>query len=159
MAQLTLLERFEAKYIPEPNSGCWLWTAYVHPKTGYGLFRKTEGGIGTEGAHRSSWKIHCGEITDGLHVLHKCDVRCCVNPAHLFLGTPLVNSHDAREKGRLRYTARRVLKGEEKSQAKLKSSDVNEIRNSSETATSLALKFGVSFSLIARVRRNEAWKQ
>jgi hypothetical protein len=159
MAQLKAIERFEAKYIPEPNSGCWLWTAYVHPKTGYGLFTRLDGSQGSEGAHRASWMLHNGEIPNNLHVLHHCDVRCCVNPDHLFLGDALINSHDAKSKGRLRYTPRRVLRGEEKSQAKLNWDKVIEIRSSTETATALAKRFGVSFSLIASIRRNQNWKQ
>lgn len=59
---------------PEPNSGCWLWTAYV-TASGYGKF-------GHHNAHRFSYQ-HFRGSADGMDVHHKCHVRCCVNPDHL----------------------------------------------------------------------------
>lgn len=52
--------------------------------------------------HRVAWSLFKGPIPEDLHVLHKCDVRNCVNPYHLFLGTNLDNIHDRIAKGRSR---------------------------------------------------------
>lgn len=90
-------ERFAAGWIGEPTSGCWLWTKGL--KDGYGWMRE---GVESDErrAHRISWKLHRGPIPEGLHVLHKCDTRPCVNPWHLFLGVMQDNVDDMMKKGR-----------------------------------------------------------
>src|SRR3990167_5642169 len=93
---MTLDEIF-AKCEPEPTSGCWLWVgAWIH---GYAGIWPATGGIIR--VHRLIWFLTHGPIPDGLFVMHKCDVRCCVNPTHLVLGTNLDNLEDASMKGRL----------------------------------------------------------
>lgn len=91
-----LWTRFFKKIMPEPNTGCWLWSGAPYGE-GYGSFMHK--GVIMR-AHRFSYLIHKGEIPDGLHVLHTCDVRCCVNPDHLFLGTNIDNINDKIKKGR-----------------------------------------------------------
>jgi DNA-binding CsgD family transcriptional regulator len=77
---------FDDSYIPEPNSGCWLWIGKVN-HLGYGALwirdsaKKT--GWRSISAHRHSYETNIGPIPDGLSLDHKCRVRCCVNPAHL----------------------------------------------------------------------------
>ena len=51
-------------------------------------------------AHRVAWEVAHGAIPPGMNVLHRCDERRCVNPAHLFLGTLADNNRDTWEKGR-----------------------------------------------------------
>ena len=76
---MDILERFENKYIPEPNTGCWLWVAHTN-RCGYGTF----GVAGrTYLAHRVSYNLHIGDIPKHLELDHKCRVRSCVNPSHL----------------------------------------------------------------------------
>lgn len=97
----SLIDRFKEKYIPEPNSGCWIWIASTS-NSGYGKFRINDN-IPHSSAHRASWIIHNGPIKKGLNVCHKCDVKLCVNPKHLFLGTTKENVHDMLNKGRHFY--------------------------------------------------------
>ena len=84
------LQRFEAKFIPEPNSGCWIWIAGLRTGTGYGQFRISH----TDKqrlAHIISYELQFGKVPDGLQLDHKCRMRCCVNPHHLEPVTCRVN--------------------------------------------------------------------
>jgi len=78
---------------------CWLWTASLRGKTGYGAF-KLDGKV--IDAHRLSYQLHNGEIPSGLYVCHTCDNRKCVNPKHLFLGSPKDNWQDGFDKGKIK---------------------------------------------------------
>lgn len=92
----TVEQRFDAKYVPEPMSGCWLWTAAA--SSGYGSFAITRSHIVR--ASRFAYERWNGPIPDGQHVLHACDVKLCVNPAHLHLGTHDDNMREKSERYR-----------------------------------------------------------
>lgn len=137
----TLIERFEEKIFPEPNTGCWLWGGYA--QLGYGTF-----GIGNQIsrlAHRVSFNLYRGEIPKGKKVCHSCDVTSCVNPDHLFLGTQKQNVHDMLSKGR-------GFKGACK--LKIKREQVLEIRSLKGlgmTHSKIAAMFGVSRPTISLI--------
>jgi hypothetical protein len=128
------------------TKGCWLWTGFRTP-TGYGQL-----GINKRPtlAHRISWTIFKGEIPNGMYVCHRCDVRFCVNPHHLFLGTAKDNTQDAFRKGRLVNPP---------IQRKLSDGDVLAIRSSDEKSIVLAEKFNVSIDQIKRIKNYTSWSK
>jgi hypothetical protein len=129
--------QFEAKFIPEPNSGCWLWTACINSR-GYGQIRVNGKGIL---AHRLSYELHCGEIPNGKLVCHRCDCRICVNPDHLFIGTAKDNTQDMIAKGRDYKQAKKL----EPYQAEL-------VCRSSMRGIDLAKIFGISPATVVKIR-------
>lgn len=129
----TTKERFEEKYIPEPNSGCWLWIGAMGNL--YGVIVINGRNIR---AHRCSWTLYKSSIPEGMCVLHRCDIPTCVNPDHLFLGTHLDNMRDKIKKGRGVSP-----KGELCGAAKLTNKEVLEIRK--------LLKDGVNHSYISKM--------
>lgn len=75
----TSVERFEEKYFPEPNTGCWLWTGAING-SGYGqLFMNGR----LMQAHEFSYSMKNGPVADGLELDHLCRTRLCVNPDHV----------------------------------------------------------------------------
>jgi hypothetical protein len=96
---------------PELN-GCREWNRRCDAN-GYGRLNR---GDVSRWAHREAWRIHRGNIPEGLFVLHKCDNRKCVNPDHLFLGSARDNALDMVAKGRhwraLQDVQRRINRGE-----------------------------------------------
>jgi hypothetical protein len=105
-----------------------------------------------EKAHRVAWQLYRGEIPQGLCVLHHCDIRLCVNPNHLFLGTRSDNLRDMTEKGRR-------VSGERHGMSKLTADQVKQIRESNETQAKIATNFGVSRSLVGFIKQNKRWKE
>lgn len=81
------IKRFEQKISPDPNTGCWLWTATT--RRGYGaLYINGK----KQNAHVVSWEIYKKIPRGDKFVCHKCNIKSCVNPSHLYLGTPSQNT-------------------------------------------------------------------
>lgn len=131
-------ERFWGR-VPVRGTGCWLWGGRLN-SNGYGMFKL--GGQGMN-ASRAAYMLSHGPFADGLHVLHRCDNRACVNPAHLFLGTHQDNMHDAAQKQRMRGGRGRKLSLDQRADIKR--------RRSSESLSQLAAAFGVSRTAILKV--------
>jgi len=81
------MDHFGEWFVPEPNTGCWLWTLSIKPK-GYGQI-KNAGRLAY--AHRIAYQLLRGPIPKGMTIDHLCRVRCCVNPDHMEVVTNRTN--------------------------------------------------------------------
>ena len=137
---------------------CWLWQG-PRQNHGYGTLRH-EGR--DQLAHRVVWELTNGPIPDGLHVLHRCDIPACCNPAHLWLGTHQENMADMIAKGRQGSTnhPERMARGERNNKAKLTERAVLDIRARYQTGMAgvLAEEYGVTKTLICMVVNRKIWK-
>ena len=145
--------------VPSSPDECWEWSGPVMTtRGGYGRLEPMVNGKRLSfAAHRMSWEIHFGPIPDGMLVCHRCDNPPCVNPAHLFLGTPKDNTRDMVGKGR-QIPSR--LPGEKNGRARLLWDEVREIREcyrAGDTQRGLAARYGVEKTTIANIVNNRTW--
>lgn len=140
-----VISRFLTKV--DKTEDCWLWTA-SRGYNGYGKFRHDGR---DKRAHRVAYELFVGPISPGKQVCHRCDVRHCVNPTHLFLGTNADNLADMVSKGRLPL-------GTDRPNAKLNEELVLYIRSSDKNGTELAKELGVGQPLVSRIRRSKLWQ-
>jgi hypothetical protein len=149
--RMPVSERFWSKVDVRGENECWEWQAandwhYGHIRVGNKM----------EKAHRVAWRIACGEIPEGMCVLHRCDNPSCVNPAHLFLGTYADNNADMAMKGR-----HGDFRGERNGSSKLIRDQVLEIRclaaQGKVSQREIGEMFGVSKGAIGRILRHQTW--
>lgn len=154
---MSVLERFLSKI--QKTDGCWLWVGAVQNRAKpYGRI-KVNGK--PDGAHRVSFTLFKGPITDGLWVLHTCDNPRCVNPDHLFLGDRSDNMRDCAKKRRLAHNLPRHTGEQASRNRKLTKEQVVGIRLAEGTAREIGKANGVSHVTVLRVksRKSYAWLQ
>jgi DNA-binding transcriptional regulator YiaG len=158
--------------IPEPNSGCYLWTKYVG-RWGYGAVKRN-GSV--QLAHRVAWELRHGPPPQDMFVCHKCDVPSCVNPDHLFLGTALDNAADRNSKGRQsrgdrhsaaaktgivrstnRQTKASARRGEANPNAILTAGQVKAIRADTRSQRVIAQHYGIGQQQVQRIKARRRW--
>ena len=143
--------RFQSK-VNKLEGGCWEWKGTLFQNSGYGAFRLN--GKQTL-AHRSCWFFEKGVKPNGI-LLHSCDNKICVNPAHLREGTQYENIHDMINKGR------RVLTySEDNGVSKLTYAQAQEIRErykkEKKPQLFFAKEYGVNQSVISRIITNRCY--
>jgi len=129
---------------------CWTWLGAS--RGGYGLVWGE--GKTHKTAHRVAWELVYGKIPVGMFVLHKCDNPACVNPSHLFTGSPQDNMDDMVAKGRSR-------RGEGHPQAILTEVQIRKMRKQRHAGVSLkelAVRFGTSYGNICNVVYKKSWR-
>lgn len=136
---------------------CWIWTGTFYTQSG----KRTYGQVILEGrrmgAHRASYLLHVGPVPDGLDVLHSCDVKACVNPAHLRPGTHGENIREAFAK-----LPDDHFSGERNGHARLTWDQVHAIRaerKAGASQTELGRKYGVHQVQISQIVRGKRWPE
>lgn len=136
-----------------PESGCWIWSGATNAK-GYGV-------CGDGLVHRWMYRQTRGEIPDGLYVLHKCDIRPCCNPEHLYVGTQKDNVRDMDERGRANRIGQKP--GEDHPLAKLTKEQVEQMRHKhlveGITQKRLAADYGICNQQVSRIITGKRWAQ
>ncbi len=140
----------------DEKSGCLLWKKSVSKK-GYGKIHLSNPTRFCR-AHRISYEVFIGPIPKGMFVCHKCDNPRCINPDHLFLGTPKDNTADMIKKRRTNFLFKRGGKHE---RAKLTESNVVQIREMAlcgYSQSEIAIKFNVMVGTVSRIIRRKRWQ-
>ena len=116
----------------EDANGCWIWQRALN-NAGYGMVWN---GGKMRLAHRVAWITYRGAIPAGQCVLHRCDVRACINPDRLFLGTKAENTADMIQKGRAMHP--RKVTDEQTNEAR-------RMREAGATYKAIALALGLNY--------------
>lgn len=176
-----MMNRFQSKIRKTPE-GCWEW-AGSRDKNGYGYFSVNGK---TVKAHRFSYASHYGTIPNELLVLHHCDNSGCVNPIHLWLGTPGDNmkDRDQKERGKFHFQKgenhpfkknpelntrqygprppEKILRGEKSPHHKVTSSDViniKRLRNQERLKLrEIASVYNISEAQVSRLAGGKSWE-
>lgn len=145
------IERFESKIELIPFSECW-WYMGGLGWNGYGQFHAKGKNVR---AHRYAYSQYVGDIPDGCLVCHSCDNPSCVNPAHLWLGSPQENMADKKQKGRA-YTPC----GEDSPLSKVTEEDVMVIKRMYRDGvrqTAIAAEYGIAQSTVSAICTGTNW--
>ncbi len=135
------------------ENGCRLWNGYRQSAFGYGYFT-AEGQ--THLAHRVAWRLSFGPIPDGKQVNHSCDVRPCVSPDHLWVGTGSENMRDMVAKGRHR-DRRGIPKAASITWAEVR--EIRALRGSGWTVEAMATRFRISKAQVSNIINHRQWKE
>lgn len=130
--------------IPADKTLCWEWQATLD-SYGYGRFGRSP----REKAHRVSYRTFVGLIPDGMSVCHTCDNPKCINPMHLWLGTPGDNNRDKTIKGRHRNGMGKLTKEQ--------AEEVWRLTQQCVTLKEIAPKYGISIATAQKIKNRKSW--
>lgn len=136
-----------------------MWTG-APDSVGYGQINRGRCGEGMIRAHRCSWELHYGPIPEGdghhgLVVMHTCDNRLCVNPAHLVLGSQGQNVADMDAKGRRKNTPHY---GTKHGMSKWTEDQVRAVKRATGTYREIAEATGVALGSVKQIKLGNVWR-
>lgn len=149
-----LSKRFWTNVDVRGPDDCWQWLA-CKTRYGYGVMR-------ADGKQRLAthilWFLRHGYWPQKSRTAnHHCDNPSCLNPKHLYLGTPKSNTRDMMKRNR--YV---IQRGELCGRAKLTNKEVYTIKRllvrGGITQKELAFRFGVSKPIISRIKTGKIWR-
>lgn len=149
--------RFRKYFVEGKPDECWLWKG-ARNRTDSGGHGRIRDYVAKRNvlAHRIAYEVHHGvTLEPTIHVLHRCDVGHCVNPAHLFLGTHADNMADMHAKGR-QHDGRSSGNGN----ARLTEDDIRYIREQlakGRSQISLSRAFRVTSKMVGMIGRGQSW--
>ena len=146
--RISISEKIANKVAKIPETGCWIWLGSI-TKHGYG--KMTLGAKTHINAHRASYELKHGPIPEGMLALHHCDIKCCVNPDHIFLGTQQANMND-------KVCKNRQANGIKHGMSKLTEEQAKEAKFGNVKPVELAKKFNCSATTIRQIRSGLYWK-
>lgn len=132
---------------------CWIWQGTIGAN-GYGAIMDYRNPSKKGVAHRVGWELANGPFPAGMLACHRCDVRACVNPSHIFPGTAADNTHDMMNKGRKPI-------GEHCPTAKLTDDQVREIRRLAASGmhrNAIGARFGITANNAWYIIKRRTWK-
>lgn len=140
-------EQFDFYVRKNPITGCWIWTGAIFKQNGYGQMTNNMLASVPITAHRAAWMLYRGPIPKGLMVLHKCDVRKCVNPEHLYVGNNADNMRDRSQRGIVHQ--RRLT--EEKVR------EMRQLRQQGWSWRQLGKRYDVGFTAVVQATMGKSW--
>jgi len=149
------LQRIESlvNRVKRDDNGCWIWIG-DRINNGYGIVKiRIKGSPARKNitAHRLSWRLFRGKIPKGMDVLHRCDVKNCVNPEHLWIGTHSDNMKDMHAKGRWKRVHRRLFEAEV--------IEIRRMHKGGAPRKDIADRFGISPSQVANIVTGRLWSR
>lgn len=145
-----------SRYVEDAN-GCWIYQGEIG-RYGYGVVsfgQRRDGNRVRIVAHRYFYEQLVEAVPRDLNVCHKCDVRACVNPSHMFIGTQADNLNDMRKKGR---EGRAGAVGERNHFARLSAREAKAILEAEGTQASIAERYGVAHATVQAIKARRLWK-
>ena len=151
--------KFETAIERIPIAGCWIWMMALNRPGGHGVIGDGNGRpTRLVKAHRLAWMLYKGEIPEGFNINHACDVGCCCNPEHLYVGTQLENLEDSRRSGKLGTGRNSGRKNG--SNCRLEEEQVMYLRSLKERADVIAYcnEIGITLQHASFIRSGKRWK-